>query len=97
MKETKHYTVGSNRGKTRIWIQGQILKKFGWEKSTPFNVTIGDGVITYSKSKDGARKVAGDENRPVIDTNSHAVGKTLGEAGTKVEVTFSRGKITITA
>lgn len=84
---TKILKIGTNRGKARIWIEGQALASQGWKKGDEFDCEWHEHRIVYIKRKGGARKVAGTETRPIIDTNTNAIRGSLGAfAYTKVEV-----------
>ena len=88
--------LGSNRGKTRLWLEGNILSAKGWECGNRFDVILIDGVLKYAKTPDGKRKVAGKPGRPIIDTNTDKISSTLNtEPGTKVGVTVLTTSITV--
>ena len=90
--------LGSNRGKTRLWLEGNILSDKGWECGNRFDVILIDGVLKYSKNTEGKRKVAGKPGRPIIDTNTDKISETLNTtAGTKVGVTVLTTSITVQA
>ena len=75
----KTYTrkIGSNRGKTRLWMEGKILSDNGWKKADRFKILFDQGVIFCIKSSEGPRKVAGTDARPIIDTNTDKLGDAL--------------------
>ena len=90
--------LGSNRGKTRLWLEGNILSAKGWESGDRFNVILLDGVLRYVKTPEGKRKVAGKPGRPIIDTNTDKISETLNTTtGTKVGVTVLTTSITVQA
>ena len=90
--------LGSNRGKTRLWLEGNILSDKGWECGNRFDVILMDGVLRYVKNPDGKRKVAGKVGRPIIDTNTDKISSTLNtEPGNKVGVTVLTTSITVQA
>lgn len=79
--------IGQNRGKSRIWLEGKILAEAGWKKGDRFTCQFEDGAIVYRKTEDGGRKVAGDESRPIIDTNTNKITESIkGTSEVKVEV-----------
>ena len=88
--------LGSNRGKTRLWLEGNILSDKGWECGNRFDVILIDGVLKYAKNTEGKRKVAGKPGRPIIDTNTDKISETLNTTtGTKVGVTVLTTSITV--
>ena len=88
--------LGSNRGKTRLWLEGNILSNHGWSTGDKFDVVMIDGVLKYVKNTNGKRKVAGKVGRPIIDTNTDKLSTTLNaKAGEVVNVIATREAITI--
>ena len=88
--------LGSNRGKTRLWLEGNILSAHGWHTGDKFDVILIDGVLKYVKNTNGKRKVAGKPGRPIIDTNTNAISDTLNASpGEVVNVIATREAITI--
>lgn len=88
--------LGSNRGKTRLWLEGNILESQGWTTGDRFDVVMIDGVLKYAKNTNGKRKVAGKVGRPIIDTNTNAISDTLNaKAGEVVNVIATATTITI--
>jgi hypothetical protein len=88
--------LGSNRGKTRLWLEGNILSSHGWTTGDRFDVVMIDGVLKYVKNPNGKRKVAGKVGRPIIDTNTDKISETLNaQAGDVVNVIATREAITV--
>jgi hypothetical protein len=87
--------IGSNRGQPRIWIEGTCLATMGWTHGTRFECEFGQGRITYTRSHEGGRAVAGDAKRPIIDTNSARITESLPDARF-ITVEISADAITIT-
>jgi hypothetical protein len=88
--------LGSNRGKTRLWLEGNILENQGWHTGDRFDVVMIDGVLKYAKHPNGKRKVAGKIGRPIIDTNTNAISDTLNASpGEVVNVIATATAITI--
>jgi hypothetical protein len=88
--------LGSNRGKTRLWLEGNILSAQGWHTGDRFDVILIDGVLKYAKNPNGKRKVAGKPGRPIIDTNTDKLSTTLNaKAGEVVNVIATREAITV--
>jgi len=88
--------LGSNRGKTRLWLEGNILESQGWHTGDKFDVILIDGVLKYVKNPNGKRKVAGKPGRPIIDTNTDKISQTLNASpGEVVNVIATSESITI--
>jgi hypothetical protein len=88
--------LGSNRGKTRLWLEGTILSAQGWHTGDRFDVVWIDGVLKYAKNTNGKRKVAGKIGRPIIDTNTDKLSDTLNaKAGDVVNVIATADSITV--
>ena len=88
--------LGANRGKTRLWLEGNILENHGWTTGDRFDVIMIDGVLKYAKNPNGKRKVAGKVGRPIIDTNTDKLSTTLNASpGDIVNVIATAQSITI--
>ena len=88
--------LGSNRGKTRLWLEGNILENQGWTTGDKFDVILIDGVLKYVKNPNGSRKVAGKVGRPIIDTNTNTISDTLSSLpGEVVNVIATAESITV--
>lgn len=87
--------IGSNRGNRRVWIEGKSLESLGWTKGVKYSrTTTGKGFV-LSRDTEGKLRVAGGDNRPVLDLCGAYVGKALAGFD-KVSVTITKSKITIT-
>jgi hypothetical protein len=97
MKKTLR--IGSNRGKARIWIEGQSLASKGWKVGDSFVSYFRAGALVYEKvmaGVSGSRKVAGTADRPIIDTNTDKILASLGQGTTHATVDIAEGNIWIT-
>jgi hypothetical protein len=88
--------IGSNRGLPRIWIEGAALAAMGWHRGTRFTCEFHNSRIIYARCESGSRAVAGDDKRPIIDTNNSAIHTSLGEDTRWISVEISAETITIT-
>jgi len=88
--------LGSNRGERRIWIEGKSLTEYGWVKGTLYHKSIYPcGTIYLLKMPNkGKFKIAGAEDRPVIDLNGKYVTATF-KGFEKVSVRITELSITI--
>lgn len=87
--------LGQNRGTPRAWLEGQALSVMGWKKGDRFDCAFHARSVTYTRHPDGARAVAGDDRRPIIDTNSAKLTESLGETAW-IAIEITAGKITLT-
>lgn len=95
-EQTAQRKLGANRGKTRLWLEGNILSDSNWKRGDAFDVIWLDGVLRYIKNPNGSRKVAGTDARPIIDTNTDKLSSTLhATTGEKVNITVTSNSITI--
>ena len=94
--------IGTNKNKARIWLEGMVLASQKWGKGTRFNAEFKNGEVVYTKDENGARKVAGTEERPIIDTNTDKLTDSLSKAdkramkGSNVKVSATPTRIVIT-
>ena len=84
-----------NRGKARLWIEGDSLQSMGWTRGKRFNVTFGNGAIIIEAITNGKRKIAGTESRPIIDINTDKLRQCLGQCES-VQVIIQSNIIAIT-
>lgn len=90
--ETK---IGTNRGRKRIWIEGNNLALNGWQTGDHYTRHECDGGFVLTKNPSAKLKVAkGKQGRPVLDLCGGYVERVLGEYE-KAVVTICNDKITI--
>ena len=92
--------IGRNKSAPRVWLQGPLLEKAGFDHATQYDITQHDGSVILTKSTFGPRVVSGrkrnDRLMPVIDINSDR-WLSIFNGLSHVRVTFSDGVIRITA
>lgn len=86
--------IGNNRGNRRVWIEGKSLANENWHKGTRYTKQITATGFELVRDDNGALKIAGGENRPVIDLCGAYVGKALN-GFEKVSVVITAEKIVI--
>ena len=75
--ETK---IGTNRGRKRIWIEGNNLALNGWQTGEHYTRHEHKGGFVLTKNPSGKLKVAkGKQGRPVLDLCGEYVERVLGE------------------
>lgn len=77
--------IGTNRGKPRVWLQGNVLAVAGFTRGDHFSISIKAGQLLISKQVDGKRKVSGKEQVPIIDLASEEL-LTIGPMGTQLSI-----------
>lgn len=65
--------IGLNRGKRRIWIEGNILIDHGINHGDRWNVINSPNSLVILVDPNGKRKVAGTKNRPIIDMSGATI------------------------
>ena len=63
----QNYVVRSNKGRSRIWLEGKRLQSAGFTAGTMFSVIKAPCGIVLQVSTTGERKVSGKPDRPIID------------------------------
>jgi hypothetical protein len=88
--------IGLNRGKARLWLEGQWLADAGFAVGTKFTMTItrvrSQNYIHLRAQPDGDRKVSGKGTKPIIDINTDIL-RTLAPAGDYIRLNVSQGSI----
>ena len=85
--------IGANRGKPRLWLEGQILLHAAFVHGARYDLTQGREMLTLKLTPEGKRKVSGKIGRPVVDITGATLAD-LQHAAT-VQVDASRGLIDI--
>lgn len=94
----KDHKIGSHKGRDRIWLEGEYLKKAGFEPSLKLKIEFKKDQLELSVDEKGtstiSRKVNKKNNRvkPVIDILSDAIKATIGE---EAEIRTYQGLIII--
>ena len=68
---SKVFRIAHNRGKPRVWIEGNFLTSRGISNGMRFDRSFDDGamILTFNGEGEGKHKVSGSARRPVIDLN----------------------------
>ena len=83
--KTAFRNIGQNRGKSRLWIEGEILSDAGLPHGAPWVLVASHGGLLVrkvsvepgqKKAHGGlrVRRIAGTVNRPVIDISGSGLG-----------------------
>lgn len=78
--------IGVNRGKRRIWLQNGELTDNGIFHGMRFDVTPEDNALLITINPDGARKIAGKPDRPIIDMAGKIVTDSFDDSVTSFEI-----------
>jgi DNA (cytosine-5)-methyltransferase 1 len=81
-KSTRAITMGANRGRPRIYLQGRYLAAAGFAQGERITATFSQGRVVLELCADGERKVSGKRNGeiPVIDMNTKQLAEAFGTA-----------------
>jgi DNA (cytosine-5)-methyltransferase 1 len=84
--KSKTLNIGMNRGKARLWIEGNWLAQAGFARGMAYTVEAfpDNGVISIKATPDGSRKVAGTTSRPIMDLTKAGDMAAIGGAGSVV-------------
>ena len=69
--------VANNRGNKRIWLEGKKLLSLALQNGMRFDCDILPEAIVLTFNRDGARKIAGKPERPIIDINTAKLNSVL--------------------
>jgi DNA (cytosine-5)-methyltransferase 1 len=100
-------SIGVNKGKARVWLQGEMLARAGFVPQSLYEVTYADGAIVLVKLNNLLQSVSGrirnvsvrsrnDREIPIIDLNSDRVLSSF-EGLSHVRVTYVEDEIRITS
>lgn len=91
--------IGENRGKLRLWVQGQKMAHNGVQVGAKYDVEASAQMIRMVFSPDGSRtvsrKVRNGSELPVIDLNTHQVSEAF-KANDRVRVVIRENAIEVT-
>ncbi len=89
----QEYTIRENRGRPRIWLEGNRLVEAGFNRGVRFDLVplpLRDGGMVLAQNEDGTgkRKVSGKGDRPIVDIVGSEIGKSKLRIGDDVVVTY---------
>jgi DNA (cytosine-5)-methyltransferase 1 len=79
-RRTSNITLGTHRGRPRVYLQGRYLLQAGFERGQSIAATFEHGRVVIHLDDQGDRCVSGKGDTPVIDINSAALRESLGDA-----------------
>lgn len=82
--------IGSNRGKPRIWIEGKHLVDAGFQRGDTWTLVETSQGFMIRADRNGARKVSGKGERPVIDICGASLG-VLATGWERAELLYNAG------
>ena len=92
---TKHSTIGENKKKARLWIEGGFLDKAGFSYGTKWHLKTSSTKMLICKGEHTdyrTRKISGTIKRPIIDISGKNVPFAIG---TDVEIQLIDNKLLI--
>ena len=98
-----HVTVGHNRGKRRLWLEGPRLATASFTPGCRYSVATDPGGrrCVLELATNGARKVSArlrresGQLRPIIDIAGQMIDRVFGACVEQVKITFRQGSIEI--
>ena len=88
--------IGTSRqiAASRVWIEGTRLVRAGFVVAARYTLVEVDGTLVLSLAVDGARKVSGKGDKPIIDITGDLIRRVFVGRDT-VTVDYVAGKIVI--
>jgi hypothetical protein len=83
--------IGTNRGASRLWIEGKHLVDAGFLRGTMWTLTETATGLIITADPNGKRKVSRKGERPVIDICGASLGK-LASGFDRAQLTYRAGK-----
>ncbi len=67
--DSKTLNIGMNRGKARLWIEGNWLAQAGFVRGMAYTVRAmpANNMLLIYADEQGSRRVAGTDSRPIMD------------------------------
>ena len=99
MTNSVHYhTIGANRQKPRLWMEGEKLRRAGFVRGARYTTEFRDNTLVLTLDESGTHIVSGRTKNnidlPIIDINPARDDQPF-TAGTRVRVLFKKGSIAI--
>lgn len=98
ISQVSYQTVGSNKDRPRLWIEGAKLSAAGFVRGAAYSYDISGDTVTLRLDEAGSRKVCGRKRNgrdyPVIDLQLKDLEENF-DPGTRVCVVFTENEISI--
>jgi len=98
-KQVSYQTIGSNKDRPRLWIEGIKLGVAGFVRGASYRVVVEEDRVRLVLDPNGTRRVSGKsrsgQDIPVLDIQISALTTCFG-TGARVRVAFTEGQIAIT-
>jgi DNA (cytosine-5)-methyltransferase 1 len=92
-------TVGQNRGRSRVWLEGKKLEREGFDVGMKYDVTVNEGSVVLMLSDDGkymvSKRTRNGRTSPIIDLTGQVVSDKF-EVESLIRVVVNGSKIVIT-
>ena len=88
--------IGQNRGKPRLWLEGQILNLNGFPHGMRFDIINEKNTLIITANIDGKRKIAGKPGREIIDMSAGTITASFDSSVKTVTIVTTQGKLMIT-
>lgn len=105
MSISQQYTIRSNRGRPRVWIEGKRLTTAGFHRGQFFTTEVKPSnrvmlrlrLAFAQEQAAGMRKVSGKGDRPIIDIVGSLLEQSGLKAGDDVSIIYSTNIIEVAA
>lgn len=98
IEQVSYQTIGKNKDRPRLWIEGVKLKAAGFERGGRFRAEFKDGALCLIQDPNGDRTVSGktrhNKDIPILDIAMKELEKHFGERA-RVRVVFTQGSIRV--
>lgn len=96
--QVSYQTIGTNKDRPRLWIEGVKLGAAGFERGAKYTLAFENGQMILALDSNGARTVSGKTKNgrdiPILDIALKALETEFG-ANSRVRVVFTQGQIVV--
>jgi DNA (cytosine-5)-methyltransferase 1 len=96
--QVSYQTIGTNKTRPRLWIEGVKLGAAGFTKGARYTLSFEDGTMILELDPDGSRKVSGKTRHgrdiPIMDIALKELDDHFG-TDARVRVVFTQNRITV--
>lgn len=85
----QYYTIGANRGRPRIWLEGKRLTAMGISRGDKFRTHKVEDGVNIEITPEGRRKVSGKGDRPIIDIVGRDINYWGFDIGDDVKIIYN--------
>jgi len=87
--------IGQNKQRPRLWLEGKILLAAGYAPGDHYDLEYNSNGFSLIPDRQGARKVSGKGEKPIVDILGGAIEKADFQHGDVVTVEVVRDLIVV--